>query len=117
MMKTNVTVTRNAIPIAMIQFSGSVKSVRSRKTFTEISAETMPMTEVMGTSFFINALFVLRDDASMLSGGQSTCGAKGLGVLLILSEGVDQYLLNVSFGYTSDVFLQVESGRSLRVRF
>ena len=55
-MKTNVTVTRNAIPIAMIQFSGSVKSVRSRKTFTEISAETMPITEVMGTSLFMGAL-------------------------------------------------------------
>lgn len=55
-MKTNVIVTRNANPIAMIQFSGSDKSVRSRKMFIEISAVTMPITEVMGTSLVMGAL-------------------------------------------------------------
>lgn len=55
-MKTNVTVTRSAIPIAMIQFSGVDKSVRSRKMFIEISAVTMPITEVMGTSLVMDTL-------------------------------------------------------------
>ena len=86
-MKTNVTVTRNAIPIAMIQFSGSDKCVRSRKIFTEISAVTMPMTEVMGTSLFMDTLFVWcwkTDDAFRYPGDMPGEG-------LPFSGGVNQH--------------------------